>query len=216
MKRLVLGLVLTLTACTATSPSASPSGAPTQTPAPPSPTATVVVLASPVFYETIGDMAAKSDAMVSVRIVGSHGEMVLPDYSPDDPLINPYAGTAQTPSGAELRGLGTPSTVYDAVVTESFAGNLEAGDQIEILEVGGVVDGVAYEVGGTPELTSDLPDLLFLVGVDKHGRYVTAGMAQGRFKERGPGQYRSMDPALPELALNSASEMARAKSVIES
>ncbi|MCG6568709.1 hypothetical protein C3E87_13855 [Tessaracoccus sp. ZS01] len=161
-------------------------------------------------------MAAKSDVMVSVRIVGWRGELMLPDYSSDDPLINPYAGTTHTPSPAELKELATPTTVYNAVVTESFAGNLEAGDQIEILEVGGVVDGVAYEVGGTPELTSDLPDLLFLVGVDKHGRYVTAGMAQGRFKEIGPGQYRSMDPALPELSLDSASEMARAKSVIES
>ncbi|MHA7861519.1 hypothetical protein ACX1DX_09125 [Tessaracoccus sp. Y36] len=161
-------------------------------------------------------MAAKSDAMVSVRIVGSRGEMVLPDYSFDDPLINPYAGTTNTPSPAELKELGTPTTVYQAVVTQAFAGNLKTGEEIEILEVGGVVGGVAYEMAGRPDLPSDLPDLLFLAEAGKHGSYVTAGTAQGRFKEVGPGQYRSMDPALPHLALNSASEMARVKRVIES
>lgn len=182
-------------------------------------TATTAIMTSPVVYETVDDMAARSDAIVSVKIVDWRYVETLPDYSSDDPLINPYAGsTNEPPTDAEMRelGLGTPTTVYSAVVAESFGGDLRLGSEIEIVEVGGIIDGVSYEISGLPALASDLPDLMFLKSTNKNGQYVITGMGQGRFKKSDPGKYVSVDRSVTKLAINTASDMASAKRAVES
>ena len=159
----------------------------------PSASSTVQMVAEEVWYETLEQMAANSVAVVTFELLETEYGLVYPDWSSDDPMINPYAGTDFTPSREETAG--RPGTFHHVRVVSVAAGDLSPGDEIVILEAGGEVDGVMYEAVGRPELTE--VELLFLDATSED-RYVILG-SQARFASDGEGGYRSL--VSPELQI---------------
>lgn len=137
-------------------------------------------------YESVEELARNSVAIVTVDILGSESALEYPSFDSDDPMINPYAGTGETPSREELEAMATPVTLHRVTVTAVAGGSLRPGDEIVILELGGVVDGVDYEIADMPSLSAD--QLLFLDTTPK-GRYFTVGGGQGRFNPDGKGGF---------------------------
>jgi hypothetical protein len=71
-------------------------------------------------------------------------------------------------------------TVTSMHVDEAIKGSLRAGDAFEIVELGGVVDGVGYAVAGSPAY-ADGDRLLLFADVNNRGSWVAKSMALGAF-----------------------------------
>lgn len=153
-------------------------------------------------YSSWEELAAASVAVVSVEIQGSESGLEYPNFDSDDPLINPYAGTGRTPSPQEIEDMALPVTLTRAKISAVMAGDLYAGDEIVILELGGLVNGIKYEVTDVESLREG--QLLFLIATPD-GRYQTAGDGQGRFNPDGIGGF--VSSASPEIRITAA-EMA--------
>lgn len=150
------------------------------------PSATAYIETDGPSYESLEELAKNSVAVVTVDILGSESALEYPSFDSDDPMINPYAGTGESPSREELEAMATPVTLHRVKATAVIGGSLRPGDEIVILELGGVVDGVDYEAADMPLLGDD--QLLFLDTTPK-GRYFTVGGGQGRFNPDGKGGF---------------------------
>lgn len=179
----------------------SPSVADVSTPAgvDPSDVTSVSIAVDGPWYSSLADLAKASVAVAKVEIIGSESQLEYPNFDSDDPMINPYVGTDETPSDAEIEAMAIPVTLHHVRVTSVEAGSLYPGDEIVISELGGVVDGVNYEVSDLPELSQD--QLLFL-NVRPDGKYETVAGGQGRFVPDSAGGY--VSATSPDLHIDAA------------
>lgn len=159
----------------------------------------VSIMVDELWYSSVADLAKASVAVAKVEIVRSESQLEYPNFDSDDPMINPYIGTGETPSDEELEAMATPTTIHHVRVISVVAGSLHPGDQIVIAELGGLVDGVNYEVSDRPALSQD--QLLFL-NERPDGKYDTVAGGQGRFVPDGQGGY--VSATSPELRIDAA------------
>lgn len=150
-------------------------------------TETVVMTADYPSYQTIGALKEDADLVVEVDLGEGHPDVMLPNYESDDPQVNPYAGTDEKPNPDEGA---IPITVYSATVTAVHHGDVAVGDVIEVKEVGGVLDGVRYEIDGGAALRGHTSLLLFLATYPDSPASVLGG-ADGAFEPQGRG-FRSL------------------------
>ncbi len=181
--------------------SPSPTVAPVSTPAgvDPSAVTSVSIAVDGPSYSSIADLAKASVAVAKVEIIRSESQLEYPNFDSDDPMINPYIGTGETPSAAEIEEMAIPVTLHHVRVTSVEAGSLHSGDEIVILELGGVVDGVTYEVSDLPKLNQE--QLLFL-NATPTGKYETVAGGQGRFIPDSQGGY--VSATSPDLSIDAA------------
>lgn len=99
------------------------------------------------------------------------GVWEYPDYSSDDPRVNPYAGTGHTPSDAEIENEKLPVTRFPAEVLQMSEGGSpseEAGTavnpdgRITVQQPGGTVGGENFVVEGSEPLKAGEQVLLFV------------------------------------------------------
>lgn len=178
----------------------------------PSPTETLTIVVDLPHYESVEDLASAADAIVKARVISSRSDLDIPDYTSDDPRVNPYIGASETPSSEEIKAMGIPITVYTVEITESLAGKLSERSTIEVVEMGGLVDGIDHRVANLQPLATSKPDLLFLEQV-RDGRYATVGMAQGRFTALSDGSYVSLSDT--PLKIGTSSGLQRLEQVVD-
>lgn len=139
---------------------------------PPGPTATAMMNADYPFYETVGDLAAEADLVLTVQIGGSHNDVSWPIRSDQtDPTRNPKAGVDPSQSAQDPA---IPITVYEARVDAVHRGGVSAGDTIEIGRTGGTLNGIVYE-SNEARLNSGGTYLLFLTSLPGHPASVLGG-----------------------------------------
>ncbi len=158
------------------------------------------------YYEDMAALALNTDAIVTATVLSDETEVAYPDFSSDDPQLNPYVGSGNTPSPEDIEAMGMVTTLYTLQVDDVLAGNVQAGSTITLVELGGLHGGVDHRVHGMSRLSDHPADVLFLAGTED-GRYETVGMDQGRLEEDGSGGYRSIDPDRGDLMVGSASEL---------
>lgn len=181
----------------------------------PSEASKVVTLEADVLpYETVEDIAARADALVELSITGSRNELMGPDFSSDDPKLNPYAGSGETPSEEELARMQIAMTVYTAKVIDTLAGDLSEGQTIEVVELGGSKNGINYDVAQMTALSDKVPDIMFITQ-EEDGRFSIVGMEQGKFNSEGSGKYVSMHPERTDLIIKSSEDLIQLEQVVE-
>lgn len=120
---------------------------------------TVATVGDYPHYQSIDALERDADLIVEVILGESRYDVMLPDNTSDDPLVNPYAGTDQEPP---LDDGAVPITVYSTTVTAVHHGGAAVGDVIDVKQMGGVVDGVTYEADTVASLSGHTSLLLFL------------------------------------------------------
>ena len=136
------------------------------------PTATAMMNADYPFYETVGDLAAEADLVVTVQIGGSRNDVsgpIRPDET--DPNSGPQEGADPSRNGQDPA---IPITVYEATVDAVHRGGVSAGDTIEIGRTGGTLNGTVYE-SNEARLNSGGTFLLFLASLPGHPASVLGG-----------------------------------------
>ena len=138
----------------------------------PAPTATAMMNADHPFYETVGDLAAEADLVVTVKVGGSPSDVSRP-IRPDEtnPISDPQASVDPSRSAQDP---GIPITVYKARVDAVRRVGVSTGDTIEIGRTGGTLDGTVYE-SNEARLKSGGTYLLFLTSLPGHPASVLGG-----------------------------------------
>lgn len=119
-------------------------------------------------YDSVEQLASQAQLAVLVELQEGEGAWDIPDYSSDDPRVNPYAGTGHTPSKAEIEAAALPVTRFSAQVLRvsegggSATAEVEAGSVMIIQQPGGTVDGERYVVSDIQPLSSGERVLLFV------------------------------------------------------
>lgn len=123
------------------------------------PSETAVMVGDYPAYESVEALQSGANLVVEAELGEGRNDVLLPDYSSDDPNLNPYAGTGVTPGPDEGA---IPITVYPATITAVHEGQAEVGDVIEVQQMGGMLDGISYKEHGVSSLPEDASVLLFL------------------------------------------------------
>lgn len=118
-------------------------------------------------YKSVEDLSQQAQRAVLVDLGPGVGTWDTPDYSSEDPRINPYAGTGHTPSQKEIQEASLPVTQFSAKVVDASHGSdsapdIESGNEIIIQQPGGLVDGELYEIVGSEPLKEGDRVLLFI------------------------------------------------------
>lgn len=154
----------------------------------PEPTATAMMNADYPYYETVSDLVAEADLVVTVEIGASRNDVSRPIRSSEtNPTLNPQAGVDPSQSQADP---GIPITVYEATVDAVHMGGVSAGDTIEIGRTGGTLNNTAHE-SNEARLERGGTCLLFLSSLPGHPAFVVGG-DQGVSVPDGKGDFTSV------------------------
>ena len=124
------------------------------------------------YYETVAELAAEADLVVTVQIGGSRNDVSRPIQSDEaNPTSNPQSGVDPSRNGQDPA---IPITVYEATVDAVHRGGVSAGDTIEIGRTGGTLNGTVYE-SNEARLNSGGTYLLFLTSLPGHPASVLGG-----------------------------------------
>ncbi|MCB7135985.1 hypothetical protein [Cellulosimicrobium marinum] len=151
-------------------------------------------------YEDVDELATASTAILVGSVKETRVEKEYPQYTSDDPQLNPYAGTGKAPSDEELEAAAVVVTVHDVEVSEVIGGDVTVGDVVQVVELGGETDSAHYVLPGHEPLDDGDEALLFLNGGDDE-RFYVLGVDQGKFQEQPDGTFRSDDDSRADLVV---------------
>ncbi|WP_162802748.1 hypothetical protein [Ornithinimicrobium avium] len=151
-------------------------------------------------YDSVDQLTRQSQYAVLVDLKEAEGGWETPDYSSDDPRINPYAGTNYTPSPAQIKAAALPVTRFSAKVVDFSRGDgsattaLNVGSEITVQQAGGWVGGELYVVSGMEPLREGDTVLLFVrESPISPGVFVITGGPAGTFRPTAKGEMISGD-----------------------
>lgn len=179
-----------------TPPIGRPITRPTEGPEPDDAPATAI--ADYPLYPTVLDLVRNSDLIVTGQATTMEEFTSYPDFSSDDPMINPYAGTDATPSPEELEAMGVPSVRYTFEVSNVVAGSDPAlASPVPVDDEGNAPTNTIPVVvmAGDLHLPAVDQPLLFLRRA-ANGDFYPVGGEQGVFESRFGGQYTSVGGVL--------------------
>lgn len=136
-------------------------------------------------YERAEDLELAADVVAEVIIGKAEAGVLLPDYSSEDPRVNPYAGTDETPS---LDEGALPITIFEARVVRVFKGDLKSGESINIKEIGGELDGQTIVNSEVETLRGKEKVLVFLAEFEGAAYSILGGDA-GLFEPQGADEF---------------------------
>lgn len=125
----------------------------------PSAQQSAVVSADYPSYDSVKSLGSVADLIVEVTLGEPRNGVLLPQYEGDDPALNPAAGAKEQPDPKQGA---VPITLFDASVIDVFRGDAAPGEMIQVMQPGGVQDGVHYVVEGMTRLKAGSTVLLFL------------------------------------------------------
>ncbi|WP_298564035.1 hypothetical protein [Streptomyces luteogriseus] len=118
-------------------------------------------------YDSLDDIVKTADVIVRGTVVDSRVTESKPEVSTDgDPLTNPQAGLSAEEAAETDPVVITISTVKVSEVL-SGPGKVAVGDTVEVSQLGGTLDGVAYEEQSTTTLSKDGTDYVLMLA--EHG-----------------------------------------------
>ncbi|MCQ6553905.1 hypothetical protein NPS70_11960 [Streptomyces sp. C10-9-1] len=112
-------------------------------------------------FDSLDAVVKEADTIVKGTVVGSKVEELMPEVSTGgDPLTNPQAGLSEEEAREVEPVVITVSTVK---VSEVLAGDVKAGDTVEVSQLGGTLDGTTYREEHTTTLAEDGTQYLLML-----------------------------------------------------
>ena len=175
--------VLGLTACS--SGTGGPAGA-----------TTVELQADYPAYD-VPTLVEDASLVVEGTVLGTGSTVLRPRFEGDTPQENPILGMSeQEKEEAIEQDAGIAATAVTVRVDVAHRGAVRPGGEITVVQTGGVVDGVRYEVPGEALLATGTRYLLFAAaGAD--GTFVILGGSAGTYVADGDDSFTA---AVPDLA----------------
>ncbi len=141
-------------------------------------------------YPTYDQEALVEQAALIIEgtVLATAATVLKATYEGDAPQENPLVGLSEKEKQRALDDDdGIPATAVTVRVDSVHKGDVEPGDEIVVVETGGVINGVTYKVQGVTSLNLDESYLLFGAG-NPDGTYSILGGSAGTFVEgAGPG-----------------------------
>ncbi|MEU1278589.1 hypothetical protein [Streptomyces sp. NPDC005805] len=104
-------------------------------------------------FDSLDAIVKEADTIVKGTVIGSTVKELMPEVSTEgDPLTNPQAGLSEEEAGEVEPVVITVSTVK---VSEVLAGDVKAGDTVEVSQLGGRLDETTYREEHTTTLAKD-------------------------------------------------------------
>ncbi len=165
---------------------------------------TVQVQADYPGYDTAG-LVEEATLVVEGTALATEYTVVEPRYEGDDPEENPLAGLSEEEKQDALDGAaGVAATAVTFRVDVVHRGQAQPGQEVTVMQTGGVIDGVTYEVEGEVPLEVEQAYLLFARdGFD--GAFTVLGGSAGTYIAAEDGVFTAVDPDVaPTQQLTSA------------
>ena len=122
-------------------------------------------------YKDLTALVDKSEVVIQAVVLGSRPEEV--GQTPEEEVSPSTSSTADLSSGAAEEIPATPRTVSTVKVTQVLLGDLSVGDELDVLQTGGVSDGVKFVDPEQNILVPGQPEtLMFLEEVEPSPWYV--------------------------------------------
>ncbi|WP_250443151.1 hypothetical protein [Actinotalea sp. C106] len=116
-------------------------------------------------YESLAELAVSSELVVQVEFSGeSRTVLIAPEApeDPSDPRQNPTLGVDPAVLAGQPETPPIVTTVYEAKIANVIEGQARVGQLIEVQEMGGVHEGIAYVSDDDTEIDTGDDYLLFL------------------------------------------------------
>lgn len=161
--------------------------------------ATVEVLADYPSYDE-DQLFESATLIVEATVMSAANTVLMPQFEGDTEEENPLVGLdveGQEKALAEAEGVpGTAVILRVDVVHKGLAG---VGQEIVIMQTGGVIDGVTYAVSAEEPLQIEQSYLLFAVE-GRDGTYSILGGSAGSYMSDGTGQFVAVNPDVAPFA----------------
>jgi len=130
-------------------------------------------------YYELDEMVDQASLIVEATVVSSEYVVETPTYVPgDNPEEDPLYGLSEAEKAAALANVDAfVSTAVRLRLDTVHRGDLSAGQEITIMQTGGVLDGVAYVAHGEPILEPGDGYLLFATSRPDGAFHTLAGPA---------------------------------------
>lgn len=167
---------------------------------------TVEVLADYPSFDKEG-LIAEASLIVEGVAVSAEYTVLTPRYEGETAEENPLLGlTEEEQKDAMAQDEGVAATAVTFRVDVVHRGSVRQGEEVVIVQTGGVIDGVRYHVAEEVTLEPDSRYLLF--GTDRFdGAYNILGGSAGTYLGEGDGEYVAANPDSAPFARLTASEL---------
>lgn len=145
-------------------------------------------------YEPEG-LASEAVLIVSGTALATEHTVMTPHYEGDTPEENPLLGLSQEEQREAMeQDDGVAATAVTFHINDVYKGAVSPGDEIVIIQTGGVVDGVHYNSLYETIMTEDT-DYLVFAGESHDGAYNVIGGPGGLYQDSGDGTtFEAVDP----------------------
>lgn len=108
------------------------------------------------------ELVAESTLIAVGEVVATEYTVVMPRFEGDTPESNPLFGLSEEEKAAAMEEAeGVPSTAVTLKLSRVIEGAAQPGQDVVIVQTGGVIGGVSYEVAGEKPLSEGETYLLF-------------------------------------------------------
>lgn len=187
-------VVLTLSACS--SPASEPTAG-----------STVQLQADYPSYDTSG-LVAESTLVVEGTALATESTVLTPRYEGDTPEENPLLGLSEEELEAALQEEdAVPATAVTFRADVVHRGAVDPGQEVTIVQTGGVIDGVTYQVVGEVMLAPGEGYLVFAAD-SFDGAFAILGGSAGIYVASGDGAFTAAAPDVAPAPQFTSSEVA--------
>lgn len=153
-------------------------------------------------------LVEEATLIVEGTVLATESTVVKPRYEGDTPEENPLVGLSEEEKKKIIeQDDGVAATAVTFRVDVVHQGDVESGQKITILQTGGVVDGVTYQVAGEAMLSVKESYLLFATS-SFDGAFVSLGGSAGTYRSSGDGNFTAVNPETAPFKELSAAEVA--------
>lgn len=142
----------------------------------------------------IHGLIEEATLIVEGTALATEPTVLMPRYEGDTPEENPLLGLSEDEKKRAIeQDDGVPATAVAFRVDVVHQGVAEPGQEITIIQTGGVIDGVTYQVQGETMLATDESYLVFATD-SFDGAFAILGGSAGTFVSSGDGVFTATDP----------------------
>ncbi|GAA1172721.1 hypothetical protein [Nesterenkonia xinjiangensis] len=145
-------------------------------------------------YDTSG-LVGDADAIVTGTVTASEAAVLTPDQGGESAEANPLMGLSEEERRHAMEEGGVPATAFTLAVDTVAKGDIAPGDDVVVIQTGGVVDGVTHEAAGVVLMSAGTEYLIF-AGEGPGGTFHVLGGPAGLYQ----GTADSFEQVSPEAA----------------
>jgi hypothetical protein len=149
-------------------------------------------------------LVGEATLVIEGTVVSREATVLLPIYEGRTPQENPMLGASKDEIEQAIKADGgVPATVVTIAVNQVHRGDIKPGSSVRVLQTGGHVGGVDYQVDGEVPLTDKSKYLVFL-RESRDGAFVILGGSAGAFRDAGDGKFMPISTAMAPFDVLSA------------